>query len=54
MTTMKRVAALAVLSLLSSCTDRQFGAHFGFGSEGVSFTPSLSGQIGGAKITASG
>ena len=51
---MKLLAALALLTLLTACTDPRFGANFGFGSGGVSFSPSISGQIGDAQLTISG
>lgn len=51
---MKLFAALALLSLISACTDPHFGANIGIGSEGMSITPALSGQIGGAHVSVSG
>ena len=51
---MKRLAALTLLILLTACTDPRFGANFGFGSGGVSFSPSISGQVSGAHVTISG
>ena len=48
---MKRLAAL---TLLTACTDPRFGANFGFGSGGMSFSPSVSGQVGGAHVSISG
>jgi hypothetical protein len=51
---MKLIVALATLTLLTACTDPRFGANIGIGSDGVSITPSLTGQIGGAHVTVSG
>jgi hypothetical protein len=51
---MKLLAALALLTLATACTDPHFGANIGIGSGGVSVTPSLSGQIGGAHVSISG
>ena len=51
---MKLIAALFLLTLLTACTDPQFGANFGFGSGGMSFSPSISGQVGGAHVTVAG
>ena len=48
------LTALTTLTLLTGCTDPRFGANFGFGAGGVSFSPSLSGQVGGAQVTISG
>lgn len=51
---MKLFAALVLLTALSACTDPRLGANFGFGSGGVSFSPSVSGQVGGAQVSISG
>ena len=51
---MKLLAALAILTLTTACTNPQFGANIGIGSGGVSISPSLSGQIGGAHVSISG
>ena len=44
----------ALLTLPTACTDPRPGANFGFGSGGMSFSPSISGQVGGAHVTISG
>lgn len=51
---MKLCAALVLLTTLAACTDPRFGANFGFGSGGMSFSPSVSGQVGGAHVSISG
>ena len=51
---MKLFAALALFSSLAACSDPQFGANFGFGSDGVAFSPSLSGRLGDAHVMISG
>ena len=51
---MKLIAALALLTLLTACTDPRFGANIGIGSGGMSISPSLSGQIGRANVSISG
>ena len=51
---MRLIAALVLLILLSACTNPHFGANIGIGSEGVSISPALTGQIGGAHVSISG
>ena len=51
---MKLLAALAMLTTLSTCTDPQFGANIGIGSDGMSVSPSLSGLIAGAHVSITG
>lgn len=51
---MRLLAALLLLASLTACTDPQFGAHLGIGPGGVSLSPSLSGRIGGARLSISG
>jgi hypothetical protein len=51
---MKLFATLAFLTALTACTDPQFGANIGIGSDGMSVSPSLSGQIGGAHVSITG
>ena len=51
---MKPLTALALLTLLTACTDPRFGANIGIGSGGVSFSPSISGQVGDAHVSISG
>lgn len=51
---MRLIAALVLLTALTACTDPYFGATLGFGPNGVSLSPSLSGRIGGARISVSG
>ena len=51
---MRLLAALLLFIALTACTEPRLGANFGFGTGGVSFTPSLSGRVGGARLLISG
>ena len=51
---MRLIATLLLLTALTACTDPRLDAHLGIGPGGVSLTPSLSGRIGGARLSISG
>jgi hypothetical protein len=51
---MRLIAALLLLTSLTACTNPQFGATLGFGPDGFSLSPSLSGSIGDARVSVSG
>ncbi len=51
---MRLLAAVTLLASLTACTEPQFGAQLGFGAGGMSLSPSLSGRIGGARLSISG
>ena len=51
---MKRLIALAALTLLSACQNPNFGLGLNIGPNGTTITPSLSGQIGGANVSITG
>ena len=51
---MRLLAALLVLTSLTACTDPRLGAKLGIGPGGMSLSPSLSGRIGGARLSISG
>lgn len=49
-----KLVLLVILTALSACSDTQFGANFGFGAQGMTVQPTLSGSLGGAQVTISG
>ena len=51
---MRLLAALLLLTSLTACTDPRLGANIGIGPGGMSLSPSLSGRIGGARLSISG
>ncbi len=51
---MKRLALLAALALLSACTNPNFGLGLNYGNDGLTVTPSYSGQLGGAHVSITG
>ncbi len=51
---MRLLTALFLLTALTACTDPRIGANFGFGAQGLKVSPSLSGRVGGARLSISG
>ena len=51
---MKKIALLIAVLGVAACENPQLGIGATFGSGGVSVTPSVSGNVGGARVEVSG
>ena len=51
---MKKLGIVAILVVLAACENPQLGIGATFGSGGVSVTPAVSGDVGGARVTVQG
>ncbi|MBT8459251.1 MAG: hypothetical protein KJN60_06270 [Boseongicola sp.] len=51
---MKKIAVLLVVLVTAACENPQVGLGATFGSGGMSVTPSVSGNVGGARVQVSG
>ena len=51
---MKKIALLMALFVMAACENPQLGIGATFGSGGMSVTPSVSGNVGGARVQVSG
>jgi|GEM_PF-1173170 len=51
---MKKIALILAVLVIAACENPQLGIGATFGSGGVSVSPTISGNVGGASVAVSG